>query len=221
MATTSRTVETIQLCRCVHQRFQSSEPTWRVSGNRQMQRTPQIRTPQIREPRSIDHGRMVDVSGTFADFVGLLDYPMFVVTTRAAGRNAGCLVGFATQSSIDPPTFLVGISRLNHTFSVAREATHLVVHVLAREQLGLARLFGAETGETVDKFERCQWHSGPEGLPILDAATAWFVGLIGRRFDMGDHVGQLLTPIAVGGPVGSAAVMSYADVKELKPGHDA
>jgi flavin reductase (DIM6/NTAB) family NADH-FMN oxidoreductase RutF len=166
---------------------------------------------------------MVTVSGTFDDFVGLLDYPMFVVTTRAGDTNAGCLVGFATQSSIDPPTFLVGISRPNHTFSVAREATHLAVHVLAPEQRALARLFGSETGAAVNKFDRCQWHSGPQGLPILDAAAAWFVGLIERRFDMGDHVGHLLTPVAISAdPAGSAdALMSYADVKELTPGHDA
>lgn len=31
-----------------------------------------------------------------------LDYPMFVVTVAAGGERAGCLVGFATQCSIDP-----------------------------------------------------------------------------------------------------------------------
>lgn len=163
------------------------------------------------------------MTATFDDFVGLLDYPMFVVTTRADSANAGCLVGFATQSSIDPPTFLVGISRANHTFSVAQKATHLAVHVLGREHLALARLFGSETGETVNKFDRCQWHSGPQGLPILDAASAWFVGLVERRFDTGDHVGHLLTPVSAGvrTPTHADELIAYADVKELTPGHDA
>lgn len=160
---------------------------------------------------------------TFDDFVGLLDYPMFVVTTRAEDRSAGCLVGFATQSSIDPPTFLVGISRENHTYAVAQQATHLAVHVLDREHLHLARLFGGQTGQKVDKFARCQWHSGPEGLPILDAAAGWFVGRIERRFDMGDHVGHLLAPVVAGikSAEKTTTLVSYDDVDDLKPGHEA
>ena len=52
--------------------------------------------------------------------VSLLDYPMFVVTTRAGDEPAGCLVGFASQVSIRPPRFLVGLSKRNHTYRVAR-----------------------------------------------------------------------------------------------------
>jgi len=106
---------------------------------------------------------------------------------------------------------------------VAQQATHLAVHVLGREHLDLARLFGGKTGQKIDKFQRCQWHTGPEGLPILDAATAWFVGQIERRFDMGDHVGHLLAPVAAGprNIVKSTALVTYADVHDLKPGHEA
>ena len=39
----------------------------------------------------------------------LLDYPMYVATVRVGEHRAGCLVGFATQASIDPPRFLVGL----------------------------------------------------------------------------------------------------------------
>ena len=43
----------------------------------------------------------------FGSFVSGLDYPMFVVTAAADGRRAGCLVGFTSQVSIDPPRLLV------------------------------------------------------------------------------------------------------------------
>jgi flavin reductase (DIM6/NTAB) family NADH-FMN oxidoreductase RutF len=36
----------------------------------------------------------------FETIVATLDYPMFIVTTAAEGRRAGCLVGFGTQTSI-------------------------------------------------------------------------------------------------------------------------
>lgn len=157
----------------------------------------------------------------FDDFVDLLDYPMFVVTARADDRMGGCLVGFATQASIDPRRFLVGLSRQNHTTSIARTATHLAVHVLSREHLPLAELFGGETGDAVDKFEHCDWHVGPEGTPILEAAMGWFVGEIVQRFDMGDHVGHLLIPVTGSAAHTGRRPVYFIDVKDLSPGHGA
>ncbi|MGV0810536.1 flavin reductase family protein [Mycolicibacterium boenickei] len=157
----------------------------------------------------------------FDGFTELLDYPMFVVTAQAGDRQAGCLVGFTTQASIDPPRFLVGVSVKNHTFAVAETATHLGVHLLARDDLELARWFGGQTGDEIDKFAGCAWHAGPAGTPILDAAPAWFVGAILDRFDLGDHVGFLLNPIAGQSPDDPQPWVRLTDVADLKPGHDA
>jgi flavin reductase (DIM6/NTAB) family NADH-FMN oxidoreductase RutF len=157
----------------------------------------------------------------FEQVVALLDYPMFVVTTRVGDSRAGCLVGFSTQVSIDPPRYLVGLSKLNHTYRVAeRGATHLAVHVLAEEHCDLARLFGGQTGDRIDKFSRCRWWEGPEGLPILSDAVAWFAGRILDRFDLGDHVGHLIEPTAGAAPERFGELVTYADVKDLKPGHE-
>ena len=157
----------------------------------------------------------------FDDLVGLLDYPMFVVTTRAGDDRAGCLVGFASQVSIRPSRFLAGLSKKNHTFRVASRATHLAVHLLPREHRDMARLFGSETGDRVDKFSRCAWHDGPEGLPILDDAVGWFAGRILNRFDVGDHVGFLLQPVAGHAPEHFGELVTFADVRDLEPGHEA
>jgi len=149
-----------------------------------------------------------------------LDYPMFVITTRAS-EPAGCLVGFAGQVSIDPPRFLVGLSRRNATFRAAQHAGHLAVHLISREKLALAELFGSETGDRLDKFARCSWHDGPANMPILDDAAAWFVGRILARVDLGDHVGHLLEPIAGQAPAELFDWVRFADVRDLTPGHPA
>jgi flavin reductase (DIM6/NTAB) family NADH-FMN oxidoreductase RutF len=158
---------------------------------------------------------------SFESLVAQLDYPMFVVTTRAGDVMSGCLVGFASQTSISPPRFLIGLSKRNMTFRVAQDATHLAVHVVAREHIGLANLFGGETGDEIDKFDRCTWHSGPEGVPILDDAGAWFVGKILDRFDVGDHVGHVLGPVAGQPPGEITDWVTFADVRHLSPGHEA
>lgn len=146
---------------------------------------------------------------------------MFVVTTQADGHASGCLVGFATQTSLRPPRFLVGISKRNHTFGVACQSEHLAVHVLTRREVKLARLFGGQTGDEINKFEYCSWHSGPEGMPILDDAVAWFVGKTLSRIDVGDHVGYLLEPIAGYAQECSENLVTFSDVNDLEPGHEA
>ena len=160
-------------------------------------------------------------SAAFNSLVGLLNYPMFVVTTMADDHRSGCLVGFTSQTSINPPRFMVGLSRKNHTFTVAQDAEHLAVHLLPRDELALATLFGEKTGDSTDKFAQCAWHSGPEGMPILDAAPAWFVGKVIRRFDLGDHVGHLIEPVAGSAPDELGDLITFSDVRDLEPGHDA
>lgn len=158
----------------------------------------------------------------FEQIVALLDYPMFVVTTRAGDQRSGCLVGFSSQVSINPPRFLVGLSKRNRTYRVAADgASHLAVHLLTDGHRDLARLFGSETGDRVDKFSRCRWWEGPEGLPILDGAAAWFTGRIVKRFDLGDHVGHLTEPVAGSAPERFGGLVTFADVKDLEPGHEA
>lgn len=92
-----------------------------------------------------------DGTAAFERMMARLDFPMFVVTTRAGTERSGCLVGFACQASIRPPRFLVGLSKLNHTYRVARRANHLAVHLLTRRNRELAGLFGAETGDRIGR----------------------------------------------------------------------
>jgi flavin reductase (DIM6/NTAB) family NADH-FMN oxidoreductase RutF len=157
----------------------------------------------------------------FEKLVTLLDYPMYVVTTRSGDESAGCLVGFASQVSIRPPRFLVGLSKRNHTYRVAKGASHLAVHLMERRHCELARLFGGETGDRTDKFARCAWHAGPLGLPILDDAAGWFAGAVRSRYDVGDHVGFVLEPVAGSAPDKFEHFVTFSDVHDLDPGHEA
>ncbi|NMN98769.1 flavin reductase [Antrihabitans stalactiti] len=159
-------------------------------------------------------------SSAFEKFVALLDSPVFIVTVHAAGERAGCLVGFASQVSMDPPRFLVGLSNKNFTYRVARNAQHLAVHLVSSDDVALAELFGGSTGDEVDKFARCAWTTGPHELPVLTDALAWFSGRIVHTVDFGDHVGFLLEP--EGGDVGAKEdIVTTSDVADLEPGHEA
>jgi flavin reductase (DIM6/NTAB) family NADH-FMN oxidoreductase RutF len=162
----------------------------------------------------------VDARDTFNDLVGALDYPMFIVTTRDGAQLAGCLVGFGSQSSIDPPRFLVCLSHRNHTYRVARQARNLAVHLVPRQAEELAELFGGCSGDEVDKFARCVWQPGPGELPILQDCGNWFVGRILDRLDLGDHTGFLLDPVAAHRTEGNR-FLPFHRARRIEPGHPA
>ena len=162
----------------------------------------------------------MDVRAAFNAIVGNLEYPMFIVTARAGDERLGCLVGFATQASIDPPRFAVGLSRKNRTHRRGRDSPALVVHCVPADAPDLAELFGGETGDEVDKFARVEWRPGPGGVPLLDRCDHRFVGSVEAQFDGGDHVGFLLAPVAAehGRREGQ---FTFHRAKRIEPGHPA
>jgi flavin reductase (DIM6/NTAB) family NADH-FMN oxidoreductase RutF len=160
-----------------------------------------------------------EVSRIFPRLTGDLNYPVFIVTTVAAGERDGCVIGFATQTSVHPGRFLACLSRSNRTYRIARHATALAVHAVPRERRDLVELFGGETGDEVDKLARCAWSAGPADLPILDGCPSWLAGRILSRHDLGDHEGCLLEPIAAHHEPGE--LLYFQDVKDIEPGHSA
>jgi flavin reductase (DIM6/NTAB) family NADH-FMN oxidoreductase RutF len=163
------------------------------------------------------------MSGTGTDaeaFEGIMagvELPSYVVTTAADGERAGCLVGFATRCSIDPPRFGVWLSKLNHTYRVAAAASTLVVHLLRDGDHDLAERFGGETGDDFDKFADVDWRPGPDDCPVIQRLD-WFAGAIVDRVDTGDHVAFVVAPRG-GRCVRSAGPLPGAAIGDIEPGH--
>lgn len=161
----------------------------------------------------------------FATLVEGLDYPMFVVTAAAEGERSGCLVGFVTQSSIDPPRLLVMVSKANHTFRVAAAATTLGVHFLGEHNHDLAEVFGEVTGDVADKFAACDWEPAADGTPILRGTRGWVLGTVRARLDCGDHVAHLIDVTDAGVTEAetpdAGRQLGFQAVRDLDPGHPA
>ena len=160
-------------------------------------------------------------STDFARLTSSIDYPMYIITTAAEGTSAGCLVGFLTQASIEPPNLMVCLSKVNATFRVAQRAGVLVVHFLGQGDRELARLFGEETGDEVDKFSRCEWEPGPLGVPVLTSCKGWVGATIRDHLDCGDHVSFLVAPFQAEDRRPREPQLSFQQVKDFEPGHPA
>ena len=163
---------------------------------------------------------MSDAGPTVHRLVSELDYPMFIVTVNDGSEHSGCLVGFTTQCSIDPPRFLVCLSDKNRTFRVAQGASVMVVHLVPADAEELAELFGSETGDELDKFARCAWHPGPGDTPVLDACENWFAGRILERIPAGDHWAFLLDPVDAGSGTAERP-FTFHRARRIEPGHEA
>lgn len=157
----------------------------------------------------------------FGELMTQLDAPMVVVTTADEHERAGCLVGFHTQSGMEPDSLSVWLSKANHTFRVAVFAELLAVHFLTADDVELAELFGTVSGDDHDKFARCDWTPGPGGVPLLDGCANRVVGRKQALLDTRtDHVCVVLDPVETryGGPF---TPLRLADVGHLDAGHEA
>lgn len=155
----------------------------------------------------------------FSEIMQSLDYPMLIVTARGGDELGGCLVAFATQTSIEPERFLVCISEKNHTHDVAQRSEILAVHVVPEDRLDLAEAFGSQTDdEPGNKFDDVSWSEGPGGTPILTGCVDWFAGPILDRQALGDHTGFLVKPTH-GNHSGGLRALGFAAARHLRPGH--
>lgn len=144
---------------------------------------------------------------------------MFAVTASGPeGEPTGCLVGFVTQCSMEPPRLIVCVSKVNHTYDAAHRADALGVHLLGEDQIELASLFGEETGDCIDKFQRCRWHRGRTGAPVLEDCAAWIEGAVLARYDVGDHEAAVVRPIDGAGGTHERP-LTYQRLPSMSPGH--
>lgn len=138
---------------------------------------------------------------------------MFIATVP----GDGCLVGFATQCSIDPLRFLVCLSNKNKTYRLATDATHMALHVVPMDRPDLAELFGGETADQVDKLAQVDWKPGPGDVPLLEGCP-YVAGPLIDRHELGDHVAFVLD-VAV--EDGAATPLRFERARAIDPGHEA
>ncbi|MCB1620242.1 MAG: flavin reductase family protein [Thiothrix sp.] len=109
-----------------------------------------------------------------------------VVTTRTGG---GLPIGFTANSftsvSLDPPLLLVCLSLNMHSLPAFLECEHFAVSILSEQQQDISNRFASYMG---DRFAGTRWQADSFGMPLIEAATAWFSCSIHQRMEAGDHL---------------------------------
>lgn len=155
----------------------------------------------------------------FDTLMAAADPAMLVITTAAGGTRAGCLVGFHAQSSISTEPYCLWLSKANHTYRVAHEATHFAAHFLTADDFGVAEHFGTLTGESTDKFADLDVTIDDTGVPLLGACPNRMVlQRIALLDDGGDHV-CLTTKVLSAESAGWFPPFRVSDAEGIVPGH--
>lgn len=118
------------------------------------------------------------------DSVGSFPSGVTVVTTRVAGQDLGLTVSSFASLSLDPALVMVCIDNRSQSIPHLRPGRPVGVSVLARDQLQIAVQF-ARHG--VDRFADVAVRRGMFNLAFIDAAAAWFAGVVYAVHGGGDH----------------------------------
>jgi flavin reductase (DIM6/NTAB) family NADH-FMN oxidoreductase RutF len=128
----------------------------------------------------------------------LVDRELWIVTAAADGQMGGLLATFVSPISIVPeqPRLAVAISKQHHTWTLIEAAKCFAVHLVSADQRALAWNFGAQSGQTVDKFEGIDWEPGTTGSPLIKSAAGWLECRVEAQFDTGDRTIYLSEVVA-------------------------
>ncbi|WP_338693810.1 flavin reductase family protein [Streptomyces sp. Q6] len=107
------------------------------------------------------------------------------VVTVGGERPVGFCVTSLASLSLDPPLMSFTVGLRSTSWGAVRDATWVMVQLLAAGQEDVARVFA---GPTPARFgPGTSWHRDPLGLPALDGVLARFVLTPVSRRPVGDH----------------------------------
>ena len=155
----------------------------------------------------------------FAHLMSSADPALIVVTTVAEDEQAGCLVGFHTQSSMAAEQYCFGLSKANHTYRVSLRSALFGLHFLTHGDLAMAEHFGTRSGDDTATFAGIDLDPDDSAVPLIRALpNRMVVERIAMLDDGGDHVG-ITARVVSAEASGPFIPLRTSDVRHFVPGH--
>ncbi len=107
-----------------------------------------------------------------------------ITSISPQGIPVGLTVSSFSSVSLHPPLVLWSLGQSSALLEIFKHCSHYAINVLREDQLDVALQF-ARRG--VDRFAGIRQHTGTSGVPILDAALAWFECKNRSQHPEGDH----------------------------------
>lgn len=107
-----------------------------------------------------------------------------VTTVDEDGKPRGLAANSYASISLDPPLVLVCVQKTSSTYPALFRSEHFGINILSNEQHDTVRTFASKTP---DKFANLDWHTGPNGVPLIDGSAASLEAEIKERFQAKTH----------------------------------
>ncbi len=126
----------------------------------------------------IDRNELRRVMGHFATGVTI------ITTVSKDGVPTGLTANAFTSVSLDPPLLLISVDKKAESYPNFEASKVFTVNFLNEEQEALSRKFAVSGG---DKFQGVAYHTGANGVPILDGVLAYLECKLWATYEGGDH----------------------------------
>lgn len=127
-------------------------------------------------------------SNEFRNSMSLLAAAVNVITTDGPAGKAGITASAVCSVTDSPPTVLVCINQQSSFHDKAQNNRRVCINILAGHHEDIAMTFAGQTGLSHDeRFIPELWHTGNDGVPVLNEATASLTGEISDIKQSGSH----------------------------------
>ncbi|MBX9033905.1 flavin reductase [Gordonibacter massiliensis (ex Traore et al. 2017)] len=157
---------------------------------------------------------MIDNTAFFS-----LSYGLYVISSKAGDKAAGCIANTFAQVTSTPLQASVALNKENATTAVIREAGRFEAACLSQEAtMELIGNFGFHCSNDRDKFSACSVAVDAAGIPyVAEQACAHFSVRVVQEVDLGTHV-LFVGEVEEAEKLGSCEPMTYAYYHQVKGG---
>ncbi|MDY2777427.1 MAG: flavin reductase family protein [Collinsella sp.] len=119
-----------------------------------------------------------------------MSYGLYVVSSAAGDRRAGCVINTATQVTAEPTRIMVAVHKDNVTTGVISESGVFTVTAIDQTaDMPYIGNFGFRSSDTYDKFEKYETRESAVGCPYSpEHACALFSCKVAETVDVGTHL---------------------------------
>ena len=148
-----------------------------------------------------------------------LSYGVYIISSIADGKAAGCVVNTFNQVTSSPARVSVAVNKENFTTGIILKSGRFEATVLAEDApMELIGRFGFQTSADIDKFEGVAHELDAAGVPyVSEHAVAHIGARVIESIDVGTHM-LIVGEVDEAAPLSGAAPMTYAYYHEVKGG---
>ena len=119
-----------------------------------------------------------------------LSYGLFVLTSKANGKDNGCIINTAIQAASEPNQLSICVNKANYTHDIVKESGKFTVSILSQAAgFDIFKRFGFQSGKNVDKFEGFEdIKRGANGIYYVTKGTNAYISVnVEKTQDLGSH----------------------------------